>query len=313
MDIHDPEFQALLGAYAAGTLTEGERKRLFEKALGNQELFDQLMDEESMREALDSPFVKRALAHAIEKAGIPTPVSQAAAAAPPVPIRRTPWWVYGALAASLVFATTGLYLWLNRPLEQVAQVPPAKQEVFTAPQSPAPKEEPKVSAPVPAREEPAPLPLRKRVAPPAAAAPPSTVPAPPSAKLEVAEQAASPPAPAAAELRNEFRASGRSAPGAMADRIAPPPTFRISQRILSVPAAARGYVYLLKPDGDGFAKVEGFAPLALTGETAISFPLPAGLSGEVRLFFAVARDAELDASPRFASLPPRNWQVLKIE
>jgi len=53
------EAMKLLGGYATGTLTEAERKLLFEAALGDQELFEALADEEALRELLSDPRVRR--------------------------------------------------------------------------------------------------------------------------------------------------------------------------------------------------------------------------------------------------------------
>src|ERR1044072_2223243 len=47
------EIEKLLGGYATDTLTEEERRTLFEAALGNQALFDALADEQALRELLD--------------------------------------------------------------------------------------------------------------------------------------------------------------------------------------------------------------------------------------------------------------------
>jgi len=49
------EIEKLLGGYATDTLTEEERRTLFEAALGNQALFDALADEQALRELLLDP------------------------------------------------------------------------------------------------------------------------------------------------------------------------------------------------------------------------------------------------------------------
>jgi hypothetical protein len=49
------EMEKLLGGYATDTLTEEERRTLFEAALGNQALFDALADEQALRELLQDP------------------------------------------------------------------------------------------------------------------------------------------------------------------------------------------------------------------------------------------------------------------
>jgi len=59
------EAEKLLGGYATGTLTEAERKLLFEAALEDQELFEALADEEALRELLSDPRVRRRLLAAL--------------------------------------------------------------------------------------------------------------------------------------------------------------------------------------------------------------------------------------------------------
>ncbi len=49
------EIRKLVGGYATGTLTEAERKALFDAALDDQDLFDELAREQSLKELLDSP------------------------------------------------------------------------------------------------------------------------------------------------------------------------------------------------------------------------------------------------------------------
>jgi hypothetical protein len=125
VDLEDDEFRALLSAYSAGTLTEAERKRLFEKALGNQGLFDQLLDEETMRAAMADPFVKRSLDQAARRAGVTV------MAAAPEAVRQPSRWLYVGLAACLAVATVGLYSWLG-PRQagvEVAQAPVKAPEV----------------------------------------------------------------------------------------------------------------------------------------------------------------------------------------
>ncbi len=54
------EIRKLIGGYATGSLTEAERKPLFEAALEDQELFDELAREQALKEMLDEPGAKRA-------------------------------------------------------------------------------------------------------------------------------------------------------------------------------------------------------------------------------------------------------------
>jgi hypothetical protein len=55
-DIHK-----LMGGYATGSLSEAERKVLFEAALEDQELFDELAREQALKELLDEPGAKQRL------------------------------------------------------------------------------------------------------------------------------------------------------------------------------------------------------------------------------------------------------------
>ena len=56
------QIRKLLGGYATGTLTEQERKALFDAALDDQQLFDALADEEALRELLSDEAYRQELA-----------------------------------------------------------------------------------------------------------------------------------------------------------------------------------------------------------------------------------------------------------
>jgi len=60
------EVMRLLGGYATGTLSEQERKALFEAALEKQELFDALADDEALRELLADAGFRQRLIGALE-------------------------------------------------------------------------------------------------------------------------------------------------------------------------------------------------------------------------------------------------------
>lgn len=63
----DPrQLEKLLGGYAAGTLTEEERRALCAAALKDQDLFDALMREQPLREVLEDPAARAELAGALE-------------------------------------------------------------------------------------------------------------------------------------------------------------------------------------------------------------------------------------------------------
>ncbi len=111
--------ERLLGGYATGTLTETERKALFEAALNHQAIFDALMDEEALRELLSDPEAKAQLLAAL-----------AAARPKPVPFWRHPG-LLGAAASLLVASLAGL-AYLRNPK---AEAPAARQE-STRPEPP---------------------------------------------------------------------------------------------------------------------------------------------------------------------------------
>ena len=55
------ETRKLLGGYATDSLTEAERRVLFEAALQDQELFDELAGEQVLKEVLDEPGARQRL------------------------------------------------------------------------------------------------------------------------------------------------------------------------------------------------------------------------------------------------------------
>jgi PHD/YefM family antitoxin component YafN of YafNO toxin-antitoxin module len=65
------EIRKLLGGYATNTLTETERKTLFDAALDDQELFNALQDEEALKELLADPVTRAQLQRALEEPARP--------------------------------------------------------------------------------------------------------------------------------------------------------------------------------------------------------------------------------------------------
>jgi hypothetical protein len=61
------DIRKLLGGYAAGTLTEEERRVLFEAALTDQNLFNELAREQALKELLEDPGARRQLLAALEE------------------------------------------------------------------------------------------------------------------------------------------------------------------------------------------------------------------------------------------------------
>ena len=107
----------LLGGYATGTLTEAEQEALFAAALDDQELFDALAQEQSLRETLRDPAVKAELLAALDD-------------------RPRQWWNWRPAA---VLAVAGLAAVAVLMVRQQAPAPAIVAEVKApAPQTPAP-------------------------------------------------------------------------------------------------------------------------------------------------------------------------------
>jgi hypothetical protein len=106
----------LLGGYATNSLTEAERKALFEAALDDQELFDALQQEEALKELLADPVSRNRVQQALAQA----PASGAA------------WWsrgwVWGGLAGAVAAAVMIVaVIRSNEPLKEMARVQQAPQ------------------------------------------------------------------------------------------------------------------------------------------------------------------------------------------
>lgn len=133
------EIRGLIGGYSTGSLTDAERKMLFEAALEDQDLFDDLAREQALKEALDAPGAKRRLISALTAAS-------------------KPWWkapwVWALAGAAIAVAITGIFLLRPAPKQELARVelpappavpfvPPAPPVVPPAPAIPLPKTEAK--------------------------------------------------------------------------------------------------------------------------------------------------------------------------
>ncbi len=322
-DFLDDEMRALLSAYSMGTLSGAERQRLFEKALGNQELFNQLADEETLRATFESPLVKRALNNALSQAKLP--LRDVAAAASPAPleeIRPSRWPLYTA-AACVVLASLGLYTFLQpkaQPAVEIAQAPAPQTlrklesaaPAAATPVSPAPlaskpanpRPDPPATRPGQgAPTLPAPLPLDERLASPSPAPPPPPAVAPPPAPtaadnlvLALRDEAKE----AKSEAASEFRAK------AVARQAAVSAPLRVSGRQIFVEAPRVGHLYAFRRDPSGFVKVLS-API--NADSPRSFPLA---PGTIHAFLAPAADPELDRLEKVEILPVRMWSVLTL-
>lgn len=106
------DLRDLIGRYASGSLSEEEQKRLFEAALEDQDLFDELAREQGIRQLLAEPGVRERLIGALQP-----------------PKRTTAWF----LAAAAGVAAAALIFVLMRPSPK----PPIQIAAVTAP-PPAP-------------------------------------------------------------------------------------------------------------------------------------------------------------------------------
>ena len=125
------EIRALIGGYATGSLTEAERNALFEAALDDQELFDELAREQELKAAIEMPGARERLLRSLE----PNPATV---------WWRRPWTWAGAAAAALV---VGFLLWPSRPPEVARLEAPRIESAPPKLESPAPAPAPTATAP----------------------------------------------------------------------------------------------------------------------------------------------------------------------
>jgi hypothetical protein len=154
--VNRDEARQLASRYAMGSLTESERQLLFEAALEDQDLFDELAHEDELKQLLDEPGARDRLI---------------AAVTPPV-VERPTWrmplvWGGVAIAAAIVAVVGWVAFRPAKPVE-VARV--AVDAVTPAPPvADRSQPSPPVASTAPA-DQPVPV---KNVAPPPAAAPAS--------------------------------------------------------------------------------------------------------------------------------------------
>ncbi len=335
----DDELQALLSGYAAGTLSAAERQRLFSAAIHNQDLFDQLMEEETLRATLAHPFAKPTLIHAL-RSDAPSEAEAAAVAASPTTVARaittrSPRWHYPSIAALVFIGLASLYFWLKPSTQgpQLAQAPPPPErlaEKETAldgsarPAAPPPSSSAAAPAtPKPARPSP-PASLRdERVDAPASPAP-MAAPASPEATPPAAREtitAAETAAPESKRAANAFtpaadpsaqvsalpvpnEAKRALSSGAQA-RVAAP--LRLVDRTLMIQPGRSGQLYVFLEEGNRYTPVAGLASLPITPDAPRALPLPTGLRGTLYVLLAPQVDAELERFRGDGPLPVRFW------
>ena len=236
--MRDEQIERLLGGYATNTLTEAERRGLFEAALEDQDLFNALQDEEALRDLLADTASRSQVERALRR--------------PEAEVRGRGWfarpWVWG-LAGSLAAAClTIAVLTTVKPEGKKAAVLVAVKQTTAAPEAPAP-----TRIPEPERAAPSAAPKRRvqagrrevaadreqaRVAEPDTqrAATPVPSPAPPAGpadKQAKTETAAAAPSPVPAQPQKPGLVSQRSN---MA--VPPVPTQTMASSGFAAPATA---------------------------------------------------------------------------
>jgi len=116
------EVQKLLGGYATGTLTAEEQQALFAAALDDQELFDALAREQSLRDLLRDPAAKAEVLAALETERQPW--------------YRIPWWRPATIVAAMagIAALGVLVLWKPAPRPQAVTVAELKRQASVQPE-----------------------------------------------------------------------------------------------------------------------------------------------------------------------------------
>lgn len=195
----------LLGRYATGPLTEEERSRLFDAALNDQNLFEELAREQELKMLLQEPGARDRMIRALD-----------------APSRRTAWILTGAVAAAL---SVVLIAFLVRPKQQqvaVARVPQAA--AFTTPEPAPPPREVTTNQPQLKAKVQQPVPPSRDAAPAVAS---ETAPVPAVAKTEEAAKArevAKPAEVAKAEVaKKDIQTEAAPAPTPAAPAAPPPP------------------------------------------------------------------------------------------
>jgi outer membrane biosynthesis protein TonB len=264
----------LLAAYATGSLTEAERNALFEAALEDQDLFDELAAEQALKEVLDQPGARQRLLRSLEEQPALEP-----------PSGHRAWLWAGAAATVAVAVVIGIV---------VSQRTPPPQQIAQVLKSPEPANTP-TAAPV---AEPAPV--RRKVAPVPA---PQPEPQPP-VKLKKEEREADQLADRLQEVKPQ------AAVGAVRGFVAgPAPAAAARQALNEAVSAATGFAFNYAVRPDGFLQIVPTAPgfLSVSANSAVVFPsgaISAGMplripipSDATSLVISFSRTPEITGSP----------------
>ena len=237
------EIEKLLGGYATDTLTEEERRTLFEAALGNQALFDALADEQALRELLQDPGARARLLGILRE---PKPSPMAGIVAW---LRRP-----SVLALASAVAAGIVVIAVVGPQRQKMVTPPQVAELRDQKAQPAPQPEPKPAAQPgepaarkskPAKREETEYDTARRPQPAAA------VPQQQQAQADALQTA---PAKEAEKKQEELAAAAPPA-ARMLPAPAPPPAVTVTSAAPALPAPvanARDLYYAFQPGLNSF-------------------------------------------------------------
>jgi hypothetical protein len=120
----NPEIRKLLAGYATNSLTEAERKALFHAALNDQELFDQLHNEQAVKDVLDDPISRAQIRQALDQPAI----------APRAWWTR--WWAWSSAVAAVAASVLVVSVIRSRPPDLSKEL--ATLNTAPAPQPPSP-------------------------------------------------------------------------------------------------------------------------------------------------------------------------------
>ena len=257
------DIRNLLAGYATGTLTESERKTLFEAALADEELFAAISDEQPLRELLNDPVLRAELLGSI----LP-------AAPPPFRERFAAWLRRPGVAAAFVTAAMAVVVISVLPLLRdqtavrpatVAQsnLPSPPAQMIRTPEPAAEAANTETETPRRRAERPAVV-----VHPPAVA--PRTIKIPPARALE-----ARPDGPAMAELPRPYAAPPAPPPspqmavlpaessGARADSL----PLAVASRASTQGSTSPRFIVLRKISSGEFAAVDPAETAFAAGDT----------------------------------------------
>lgn len=269
------ESRRLLAGYATGSLNESERRLLFEAALDDQDLFDELAHEQALKELLDQPDAKQRLIAAL-RAGKP-------AGKRPTWKRPLIWSV-----AAIIAIGIGMIYWNESHA--------AKPVSIAAVQTPEPLASPVPPSPVPASPEskeakPSPPPKTRSIAPkrPPAPSPGKDVQQEEAKKEPSIQQMAPAPSPASGFAAGSQPLATPLASPRIARGLQPPPPisfdYTIRGQTLDLQFGSSGYVSIRFTPGE---ENNSISPVAVGSSREDAIPDSAT---EATIIFAVSTDA----------------------